>query len=98
MAIRSFREKSLERYFKNGSLPRKAKWGAVASVTARKLDICEAAAELKDLASPPGNRLEPLHGDLEGYYSIRINDQWRLIFKWTNQGPADVYIDDYHRG
>jgi len=54
------------------------------------------AVQLADLASPPGNRLEALRGDLEGQYSIRINDQWRVVFRWTPTGPTDVDIRDYH--
>jgi proteic killer suppression protein len=55
------------------------------------------AVTLADLAAPPGNRLEALKGDRLGQYSIRINDQWRICFKWTDGGPADVEIVDYHR-
>ena len=51
---------------------------------------------LADLAVPPGNRLEGLKGDLAGKHSIRINDQWRIIFRWTEAGPEDVEIVDYH--
>lgn len=51
-----------------------------------------------DLRSPPGNRLEQLRGDLSGYYSIRINDQWRIIFRWEGSDAHDVEIVDYHRG
>jgi toxin HigB-1 len=54
------------------------------------------AVELRDLASPPGNRLEALSGDRSGWYSIRINDQWRVCFRWTPTGPEDVEIVDYH--
>ena len=54
------------------------------------------AARLSDLKAPPGNRLEALHGDLKGLFSIRINDQWRIIFKWTDAGPTEVRIADYH--
>ncbi len=54
------------------------------------------AEHLTDLASPPGNRLEALKGDLEGHHSIRVNDQWRVVFRWTGLGPADVDIRDYH--
>lgn len=54
------------------------------------------AGALMDLASPPGNRLEALKDDPAGFYSIRINDQWRVIFRWTESGPADVDIRDYH--
>lgn len=62
----------------------------------RKLDMLDAAADLVDLRSPPGNRLEALRGDLQGLHSIRINDQWRLVFRWTTCGPAQVRILDTH--
>ncbi len=62
----------------------------------RKLDMLDYAGVLTDLASPPGNRLEALKGDLKGFHSIRINDQWRIVFQWTASGPADVDILDYH--
>lgn len=61
----------------------------------RKLDLLHAAARLEDLKVPPGNRLEPLKGSLSGYYSIRVNDQWRIIFKW-DQGAHEVKFTDYH--
>lgn len=54
------------------------------------------AGALMDLTSPPGNRFEALKGSLAGFYSIRINDQWRVIFRWTDLGPIDVDITDYH--
>ena len=54
------------------------------------------AHDLKDLRSPPGNKLEALKGNLVGYHSIRINDQWRVVFRWTDNGPTDVDILDYH--
>ena len=63
----------------------------------RKLDILNAAASIEDLRSPPGNRLEKLTGDLEGFHSIRINQQWRLVFKWFDGGADSVEIIDYHR-
>ena len=62
----------------------------------RKLLILDAATVLDDLRVPPGNRLEPLQGDRKGQYSIRINDQWRVCFRWTDAGPEDVEIIDYH--
>lgn len=62
----------------------------------KTLDILNAATRLADLAAMRGNRLEPLRGDLEGLHSIRINDQWRLVFRWTGDGAADVRIQDYH--
>lgn len=58
--------------------------------------MLDAAANLNDLRVPPGNRLERLTGDRAGQYSIRINDQWRICFRWTKSGPADVEIVDYH--
>lgn len=61
----------------------------------RKLDMLNAAHKLEDLRSPPGNRLEILKGDLVGFHSIRINEKWRIIFRWSN-GAADVEIVDYH--
>lgn len=68
----------------------------ILSVTLRKLDVINAARELSDLRMPPGNRLEALKGDREGFNSIRINDQWRIIFRWENGGANDVSIVDYH--
>lgn len=62
----------------------------------RKLAMLDAAHVLDDLRSPPGNRLEQLSGDRAGQHSIRINDQWRICFIWTDHGPADVEIVDYH--
>jgi proteic killer suppression protein len=62
----------------------------------RKLAILDAAVVLTDLAAPPGNHLEALRGDRQGQHSIRINDQWRICFTWTDMGPAGVEIVDYH--
>jgi proteic killer suppression protein len=62
----------------------------------RKLLILDAAEVLEDLRVPPGNRLEKLRGDRAGQYSIRINQQWRICFRWTPAGPEDVEIVDYH--
>ena len=62
----------------------------------RKLDVLNAAHQLIDLRSPPGNRLEALKGDLKGFSSIRVNDQWRIIFRWVDGGAADVSLVDYH--
>lgn len=69
---------------------------AVQAVAERKLLLLDAAAQLLDLASPPGNRLEALKGNRAGQHSIRINDQFRICFRWTEAGPADVEIVDYH--
>jgi len=62
----------------------------------RKLIQVNNATTLSDLAAPPGNRLETLKGNLTGYHSIRINDQWRIVLRWTSAGPDEVEIVDYH--
>ncbi len=62
----------------------------------RRLRSVANAVELNDLRSPPGNRLEKLSGDRDGQHSVRINDQWRICFRWTEAGAADVEIVDYH--
>jgi proteic killer suppression protein len=69
---------------------------AVRKVARRKLDLIGAAAEVRDLAVPPGNRLEQLRGDLAGFYSIRVNDQYRIIFKFEAGNASDVQLIDYH--
>jgi proteic killer suppression protein len=96
VAIQSFASHALERFFLEGRLPKGVGWSAVAKVATRKLDMLDYAAALRDLASPPGNRLEALRGKLDGFHSIRINDQWRVVFRWTASGPAEVDIRDYH--
>ena len=68
----------------------------IESVARRKLRQLELAARLDDLRVPPGNRLEALKGDRAGQHSIRINDQWRVCFRWTEGGAEDVEITDYH--
>jgi proteic killer suppression protein len=72
-------------------LPRNL-WG----IAFRKLDQVDSAVELDDLRIPPGNRLEPLRGDRKGQHSIWINDQFRICFTWTQNGPERVEIVDYH--
>lgn len=62
----------------------------------RKLAQLDAAVRLDDLRSPPGNRLEALTGDLRGFFSVRVNDQWRVIFRWEPDGAYDVEFTDYH--
>jgi proteic killer suppression protein len=68
----------------------------VLAVARRKLDQLNAAVSVQGLRVPPGNRLEALKGDRKGQHSVRINDQFRLCFRWTEAGPADVEIVDYH--
>jgi len=62
----------------------------------RKLLILDAAARIEDLRAPPGNRLEALRGSLRGFHSIRVNDQWRIVFRWSEGNASDVRIIDYH--
>lgn len=95
ISIHSFKEEELEAFFKFGKIPGKKSWSKFRSVVQRKLDMLDYSHELEDLRSPPGNRLESLSRKLHGYYSIRINDQWRIVFKWDTQ-PYDVQIMDYH--
>lgn len=92
--IRSFADKKTERLYKGGNCP--PQWTAFAAVALRKLDMLDAAKELRDLRSPPGNRLEKLSRDRAGQHSIRINDQWRICFRWSDGGAEGVEIVDYH--
>jgi len=77
-----------------GASPRRFR--AIQSVAERKLALLDAAKTLGFLRSPPGNQLEALKGDRAGQYSIRINDQFRLCFIWSDSGPINVEIVDYH--
>lgn len=92
--IRSFADDDTQDFFENGKCP--ARWRVFSKVAARKLDMVDAAVELRDLRSPPGNRLEALKGDRDGQHSIRINKQWRVCFVWSDDGPENVEIVDYH--
>ena len=92
--IRSFRDKETEKVFRREA---SRKFPSVLQLQAqRKLLILDGAEVLQDLRIPPGNRLEKLRGDREGQYSIRINDQWRICFRWADGGADDVEIADYH--
>lgn len=92
--IGSFRDKTTAAVFA-GESPKGFPAGLV-KVARRKLRYLNAAAELADLRAPPGNRLEALASDRKGQHSIRINDQFRVCFVWTKEGPVDVEIVDYH--
>ena len=92
--IRSFADRKAQVFFETGECP--SQWQAFSRIAKRKLDMVAAATRLNDLRSPPGNRLEALAGNRRGQHSIRINDQWRICFRWTDQGPEDVEIVDYH--
>jgi proteic killer suppression protein len=91
--IRSFGSADTRTLFETGKSRR---FGSIAKVATRKLTQLEAATTLDFLESPPGNRLEALKGDRRGQHSIRINDHWRICFRWTADGPEDVEISDYH--
>ena len=92
--IQSFGTADTEALFRGGVCHRG--WRAIEKAALRKLDMVNAAADIGDLRSPPGNRLEKLSGDRAGQWSIRINDQWRVCFRWSDGGPQDVEIVDYH--
>ena len=77
-----------------GNCPRKLK--AIANVAERKLQMLDNACALEDLRTPPGNRLEALRGNLKGFWSVRINDQWRICFRFENGNAFDLEIIDYH--
>lgn len=96
MAIQSFADIYTEELFTTGKAHKRARWHGVRKIALRKLDMLHYAHTLEDLRSPPANRLEALKGTLKGYYSSRINEQWRTVFVWTPQGPAQVRIVDYH--
>jgi proteic killer suppression protein len=93
--IRSFKSKETEKVWngeRSGKLPLE-----VQRIGRRKLRMINNSVDIKDLRIPPANRLEKLTGDLKEHYSIRINDQWRIIFKWSEGHAFDVQILDYHK-
>lgn len=92
--IQSFRDKRTAAVFM-GKAPKGFPFDLLRPAR-RKLDLLDAAARLHDLRVPPGNQLEALKGDRAGQHSIRINDQWRICFRWIDSGPEDVEIVDYH--
>ena len=96
--IVSFKDKATEDVFngKTSKAARKACPQTIWKVTARKLDQSDTVVSLDELKVPPGNRLETLSGDRKGQHSIRINDQFRICFVWTDSGPEAVEITDYH--
>jgi proteic killer suppression protein len=91
--IVSFRDRDTEELAKGRRVRR---FLHIETVARRKLRQLQIAGRLSDLRVPPGNRLEALKGDREGQHSIRVNEQYRLCFRWTAAGPADVEIVDYH--
>ncbi len=96
--IRSFKDTATEDIF-NGRATKQARKAcphALWRVAARKLDQLDSVVAIEELRIPPGNRLETLRGDRRGQYSIRINQQYRICFRWTAQGPDAVAVVDYH--
>jgi toxin HigB-1 len=92
--ILGFADRDTERLFRGEACA--ARWRAIERIALRKLDMLDAAVTLSNLRSPPGNRLEALKGDRRGQWSVGINDQWRLCFRWDGASPAGVEIVDYH--
>ncbi len=93
MAIRSFRDSETRRLFEDEPIRR---FAAIARQARRKLAYLDAAARIEDLRIPPGNRLEALKGNRVGTWSIRVNDQWRVCFRWAEGHAEDVELVDYH--
>jgi len=91
--IRGFVCRKTERLFADEDV---REFRAIERAARRKLLLLDAAGAVADLSVPPGNRLEALRGDRKGQWSIRINDQWRICFRWGEDGPSDVEIVDYH--
>jgi proteic killer suppression protein len=95
--IRSFRNRLAEDLFHDRTTAASRRFPAdLRRAAQRKLQYVNAAARLRDLAVPPGNRLEALKGDRRGHHAIRINDQWRIVFRWDDTGVLDVEVTDYH--
>lgn len=93
MAIKSFKDRKTESSFRGEFA---SDFESVARQARRRLSLLNEARSLMDLARIRGNRLEALRGDRSGQYSIRINRQWRICFRWSNEGPYEVEIVDYH--
>ena len=91
--IQSFADEETRAVFLAGSSRR---WARIARVAMRRLQAIDYASVVEDLREPPGNRLEKLKGDREGWWSIRINDQYRICFRWDGADAFDVEILDYH--
>ena len=96
--IRSFKDTATEDIFNgiSSKAARKACPQSLWKIAARKLDQIDSAEALDDLRIPPGNRLEALKGDRQGQHSVRINEQYRICFVWTEAGPEEVELVDYH--
>lgn len=91
--IQSFADRDTDQLFRE---EKNRRFHSIGRIALRKLIQMNRAAQLTDLAVPPGNRLEALKGNRTGFHSIRINQQWRIVFRWTERGPENVVITDYH--
>ena len=94
--IASFKDSETQAFAATGRTRRG--WQTATAAAMRKIDALRAATKLDDLRAPPGNMLESLSGNCKGQHSIRINTQWRICFRWTENGAEDVEIADYHKG
>lgn len=92
--LQTFKDRDTERVWRRERV--RKLYGDLQRVALRKFVILDAAESLADLRVPPGNRLEKLSGGRAGQHSIRINDQWRICFRWTKVGPEEIEITDYH--
>lgn len=92
--IKSFRDRETERVFERQRVKRFSL--SIQKLAQRKLNLIDGAELIEDLRMPPGNRLEKLSGNRKGQYSIRVNDQWRICFRWDSGQATDVEIVDYH--
>ena len=92
--IRSVADKRTARFFEHGTVP--AAWCSIEARARRKLDILNALTQVEDFGRSPGTHLEVLRADRKGQWSVRINEKWRLCFRWAGDGPFDVEIVDYH--
>ncbi|MDP2400347.1 MAG: type II toxin-antitoxin system RelE/ParE family toxin [Actinomycetota bacterium] len=96
--IASFGDRATEDLYHNRPTSRARRFpNDIVSLTLVKLDMLNGAAAVLDLKSPPGNRLEALKGDLKDFHSMRVNDQWRIVFRWENSNAYDVRLMDFHK-
>jgi toxin HigB-1 len=96
--IVSFGDRATEDLYHNRPTSRARRFPSeIVAAALVKLDMLDAAAAIIDLSAPPGNRLEALRGDLAGHYSIRVNQQWRIVFRWEGNNAFDVRLTDYHK-
>jgi len=97
--IASFGDRATADLYHGVQTPRARRFSPdIVAAAVRKLDVLNSAGSLLDLRSPPGNRLEALRGDLRGFHSIRVNDRWRIVFRWSEGQAYEVRLVDYHRG